>query len=349
MYRDNATAADWVRHQIDRFEGALRIAVTGPACSGKSTLINALVGDEVAPVGTGFVWYQDGPTPRATLYPPGEAERELPVTRVERGLRVEVPGWPLAESDPGEIVVDWPARALRHAVLIDTPAADLDGGTMARVRADADAILYATPTVAEADLLPLRPGPGSCPGAMIDTILVLSRADEVGGGRIDALSCARVIARRRDRGVAVRGRWQTVVAVSGLLAHAARTLSEAEYDALAALAARPGRDLAGHLLSVDRFTGPEFPVPLDVPTRTALLDRLGLFGVRLAGTLIRTDRAAHAALSGQLLQHSGLTDLRDAIRELFLDRRHLIKARSALRALQIAVQVWPHPNAGQRA
>ena len=71
MYRDNAEAADWLRHQMDRFEGALRIAVTGPAHSGKSTLINALVGDEVAPTGTGFVWYQDGPTPRtASSSPP---------------------------------------------------------------------------------------------------------------------------------------------------------------------------------------------------------------------------------------------------------------------------------------
>ena len=352
MYRDDPGTTDWLHHQIDRFEGPLRIAVAGPARSGRSMLINALVGDEIAPVELGaagqpFTWYQDGPIPRATLYESDGSERELPVTRLERGLRVEAPGWLAPEPELREIVVDWPARALRHAVLIDTAAADLDGTTMARVRAEADAVLYATPSVADPDLRPLRPDPASqlCPGATVDTILVLSRADEVGGSRIDALSSARLIARRRDRGVAVRGRWQTVVAVSGLLAHAARRLSEPEYAALAALADTAGRDLAEYLLSVDRFTGPRFPVPLGQQTRTALLDRLGLFGVRLATTLIRTGSASHSALSGQLLQHSGLTDLRDAISELFVNRRHLLKARSALRALRSVAQTRPHPDA----
>ena len=38
----------------------------------------------------------------------------------------------------------------------------------------------------------------------------------------------------------------------------------------------------------DRFVGAEFPIPLGPEARRALLDRFGIFGIRLATTLIRT-------------------------------------------------------------
>ena len=54
-----------------------------------------------------------------------------------------------------------------------------------------------------------------------------------------------------------------IIAVSGRLGYAGRRLSEAEYRALATLADQERTDLDAHLLSVDRFTGGQFPVPLE--------------------------------------------------------------------------------------
>ena len=82
---------------------------------------------------------------------------------------------------------------------------------------------------------------------------MLSRADEVGACRPEAMQTARRIAARYRNEPRVRRLSQTVVPVSGLLAQAAMTLTEAEYRALAALAAMPRADAEALMLTVDRF------------------------------------------------------------------------------------------------
>ncbi len=337
LYRDSPRATKWLSHHAQRFEDPLRIAVAGPPRSGKSTLINAIVGEEIAPIEVEdgnqvFTWYQDGPTPRATVYSPDGTVGELPISRLSRRLRLM--GDRPAE-DVREVVVDWPTRALRHAILIDTPGI---AASAAEVWREADAVLYLTRNVPGMDLDFLRLGQENpiARAAPIGTILVLSRADEVGGGRIDALASARQIARRYRRDIQVRGLCQTVIAMAGLIAQAGRTLREAEFEALAALAARPQAELADHLLSADRFAALD-----DV----GLLDRLGLHGVRVAISLIRTGCATQSALTAQLVQRSGLTELREAISQLLVDRRHVLKARSALLALDFVVRMEPRPGA----
>ena len=91
----------------------------------------------------------------------------------------------------------------------------------------------------------------------INTIAVLSRADEIGVGRLDALSSARRIARRYRADDKIRGLCQTVVAVAGLLAQTGRTMRQHEFTALTALAGLPRADLDAMLLSVDRFARTE--------------------------------------------------------------------------------------------
>jgi hypothetical protein len=49
------------------------------------------------------------------------------------------------------------------------------------------------------------------------------------------------------------------------------------------------------------------------------------------------------------VQRSGLTGLREAVSELFLNRRPQLKARSALLALRSIVRARPHPDAARLA
>ena len=52
-YRHEPHVAAWLDAQVARLEGPLRIAVAGKVKAGKSTLLNALVGEQIAPSDAG--------------------------------------------------------------------------------------------------------------------------------------------------------------------------------------------------------------------------------------------------------------------------------------------------------
>lgn len=374
VYRNDRRAVQRLHRLLERFGEPLRIAVAGPWRSGKSTLLNAIMGEEVAPVEVAdgrqvFTWYEDGPEPRITAYPANGAPRDLAVTRTGNGMRVDLGGWRWDQVD--DLVVQWPARALRHAVLIDTPAitpeldpagpgaagtaveralpAATDGGaaTVDRIVREADAVLYLSRDGRGDDLRALQSTqPGSVArAAPVNVLLVLSRVDELAGGRVDALLTARQLARRHRRDPRINTRCLSVVALGGLVALAGRVLTEPEFTALAALARLPKAETDLLLLSTDRFTAVDFPVAIDAATRHALLDRLGIFGVRLSTTLIRTGCDSRARLAAELVRRSGLTELRESITRYFVDRTPVLKSRSALAALESLLRTEPRPGA----
>jgi hypothetical protein len=137
----------------------------------------------------------------------------------------------------------------------------------------------------------------------------------------------------------------SVVALGGLVALTGRVLTESDFAALATLAAAPRAELETSLLSADRFVGPQFPVPVDPDVRRVLLDRLGMSGVRLATTLIRTGCDTRAKLATELVVRSGLAELRESMGRYFIDRSEVLKARSALAALESMLRRQPRPGA----
>jgi hypothetical protein len=352
-YRDSRSAVDWLGYHMRRYTEPLRIAVAGPPGAGKSTLVNALIGEEIAPIqaedGTALpTWYQDGRVARASVYSPLGPARELPVTRLDRGLRVDTGGWWPRPMD--RVVVDWPTRTLRELSLIDTPGRHAgQPEPPAEVSDEADAVLYLTRHPHGLDLGFQRSTAAAplSPASPVNTILVLSRADELGAGRIDALGSARRIARRQ---LAEPGVWtvcQDLVAVSGTLALAGKTLRDDEFALLRVLAEAPREPVEQRLLSAERFLAEPFPAPVDPAARHAVLAKFGIFGVRLAVTLVRRGADTPVKLSAQLIQRSGLGELREAMGVCFTDRRQVLKARSALVALAALARSQPHPHSAR--
>ena len=198
----------------------------------------------------------------------------------------------------------WPSAGLRTTTLIDTPGvASLSPDTADRADrfltpddapTPADAVLYLMRHLHAGDVRFLESfhDRGVARAAPVNTVAVLSRADEIGGGRIDALLSARRIATRYRGDDTLRGLCQTVVAVAGLLAFTARTLRQDEYAALAAIAALGQDELDLLLLSADRFAHPDGPAEPSVEVRRALLDRFGMFGLRLSVSQLRGRAAA---------------------------------------------------------
>ena len=355
-YRDRPDTVRLLRRHLQRLDEPLRVAVAGRIKAGKSTLLNALVGERVAPTDAGectkvVTWFRDGHAPRIVMHPRTGAPVPLTVRRDDGALVIDLGDTPAATLD--RIVVDWPSQNLRATTLIDTPGiASLTAENSRRTVAfldpddetpsEADAVVYLMRHLhtADADFLEsFRDGPdgGVARATAVNTVAVLSRADEIGAGRVDAMFSARAIAQRYRAEPAVRGLCQNVVAVAGLLAETGATLGQAEYHALAGLAAGPRADLDHSLVSVDRFlragARPGDGDGAADPVRAALLARFGLFGIRLSASLIRQGADSPAALAAELVTRSGLPELRKVLQVQFSERRDLLKARSALLAL----------------
>ncbi len=363
-YRDSPQAVGWLQHNLDRFDEPLRVAIAGKVKAGKSTLLNALVGEEIAPTDAGectrvVTWYLDAQVPKVTMFPRRAAPRQLTIHRNQGALKFDLAGMPVDQVD--KLEVQWPSQSLRTQTLIDTPGiASLSKDTSARAGAflapddspsQADAVIYLMRHLHATDINFLESfyDQGVARATPINTIAVLSRADEIGVGRLDALTSARRLARRYRADDKIRGLCQTVVAVAGLLAQTGRTMRQHEFTALSALAALPRADLESMLLSVDRFSRAELGSSdssgPDSDTRARLMERFGLFGVRLSTTLIRQGMNDPNTIATELVRRSGLDELRAVLSTQFSERRDLLKARSALLAVDLVLTREPRPSA----
>jgi predicted GTPase len=340
-----------------RLDEPLRVAIAGKVKAGKSTLLNALVGDELAPTDAGectkiVTWYHDGVTYRVVLYPVGGEPAQASFTRDAGAIDVDLGGRLVTEIE--RLDVEWPSASLRDMTLIDTPGlGSLTVEVSARTKdflapgeeraGQADAIVYLMKHLHSEDVEFLESFHDDIGQASpVNAIAVLSRADEVAVGRLDAMESAERIAERYAADPKVHRLCQAVVPVAGLLAQSGETLTEDEFHALQRLAAAPVADADRLLLTADRFLNAETTVELTPVEREHLADRFGLFGVRLAVELLRTGAVKDSpGLSRALVERSGIARLRNILRDQFGARRDLLKARSALLAVEVAARTQP--------
>lgn len=357
QYTDTAVV-DTLHAARVRLEAPLRVAIAGKVKAGKSTLLNALVGERLAPTDAGectriVTWYRDGLTYRVTLQPVDGEPVQVPFTRKDDALVVRLDGH--TPADVERLVIDWPAASLRAMTLIDTPGiGSLSTEVSARTHAflvpedrpgEADAVCYLMRHLHQSDarFLEAFHDDDSARATPMNAIGVLSRADEIGVGRLDALEAAGKIARRYRGDPQIRRLCQTVLPVAGLLAETGVTLREHEYAALATLVNLEREDLNELLLSADRFASPAADLDVDAEARKALLARFGLFGIRVSIALIRSGQARNASqLATRLVRRSGVEALREALVTQFAARADLLKARSGLVVLSSVLESHPH-------
>ena len=285
------------------------MAIAGKVKAGKSTLLNALVGEELAATDAGectriVTWYARRPHLRGHRAPDRRHGRgSARSTGVAGAVQIAL-GRPAEEVDHLEVRV--PSARLRRHTLIDTPgiaslSTDVSLRTMAFLEAEGeraaqtDAVIYLLRHMHGSDVRFLESfhGDGLASGTPVNAVGVLSRADEIGGCRLDAMDAAARVAARYATDERLRRLCPVVVPVAGLLGAAGATLREDEYRALAAVAAEP-MDRRGRAAADRR------PVRR-APRRAAaahVLSRLGLFGVRLSVRLIREGTVARLRRPG---------------------------------------------------
>lgn len=356
LYADDPAVSEALADLERRLSEPLRLALAGMVKAGKSTLLNAMLGERLAPTDAGectrvVTWYRYSATPAITMHPYDGEPRRMPIRRDEGRLVLDLGDVPAEEV--AWIDVGWPSSGLRSLILIDTPGiASLSRDVSVRSTdflvpdtepSSADAIVYLMRHLHASDLKFLESFRDTAAGASqtVNAVAVLSRADEIGSGRIDSLLSAGKVARRYERDGDLASLSLGVVPVAGLLAESARTLTEDEFAAFRELAGLDRAAREALMVSADRFVRPSEATSLSEEVRRQLLGRFGIFGVRLASALIRAGAADSSRLSEQLVQQSGLNELQQFIRLQFRTRAGALKVRGVLDALQLLLRENP--------
>lgn len=356
--RSAATAVDEI---AGRLAEPLRVAIAGKVKAGKSTLLNALVGDRLAPTDSRectrvVTWYRDAHTYRVEAFGRGGTSRQVPFRRRDGELEIDLGTDSVDDID--RLVVWWPSSRLADVTLIDTPGigsitTDMSARTYSFLTADedepaaADAVLYLVRHLHNTDVRFLEAfhDDEMVRSTPVNAIGVLSRADEIGSCRLNAMETAARVAERYGEDARVRQLCRSVIPVAGLLAEAGATLREQDFRAIATLAADRDHDPGALALTADRFVLPDLGTAVPAEHRRLLLGRLGLFGVRLALDLVRTGRAGTGPeLASALIAASGIGDLQGALRSQLTGRSQPLKARSALAAFTSLLRARPWPD-----
>lgn len=347
----------------DRLHQPMRVAIVGKIKAGKSTLMNALLGEAVVATGTveatfNVNWLKYGERKYLRVHfkddrPPEEKtfdELDIITRRADEHYSY------LASIRYVEVF--YPNSILQIFNLIDTPGLQsyyiddsqntfdflqIHGKSLTETTqneaSNADAVLYlfsqSIATTDEEIMMELQ-GPIIGQATPINAIGVLTKVDVYWGDE-EPMPAGIRIAKRLADDPHVRPLFYTIYPVCGLLALGAQTLQSSEFQILQQLAALPTERFTSLIRNVERFTQRNYDDISIAPTaRTQVLERLGQYGVWFAYQCLQNGITNQAELVEALIQQSGIANLRTLIQSHFGHRAFLIKLSNGLQRLKVA-------------
>ena len=232
-----------VRDTRQRLDEPLRVAIAGRVKAGKSTLLNALVGERLAATDAGectriVTWYRNALGYRVVADLRDGSRRDLTFSRRDGALDIDLGGLEVADVD--RLDVGWPSAKLAELTLIDTPGlASATEGTSARPSAP-----FSTTARDRAKRTPSCTSCATCTGPTSassrrswtgrsltrrrSTRSSSCRGPTRSARRPDALDSAAAVAQRYAGDARVRELASGVVPVAGLIAETGATLRETQ-------------------------------------------------------------------------------------------------------------------------
>lgn len=346
----------------------MRVAIVGKIKVGKSTIMNALLGEYL--VSTGQVedtfnvnWLKYGEQPALIVHfkddrppePTTLAELESLTRRVEENQEFLL--------SISYIEVFYSNPILQSFNLIDTPGLasfyqddsentrnflKLHGQEITaqtqKQAAGADAILYLfRQSAGETDEQVMREFQGAAVGRAtpLNAIAVLTRVDDYWHyrDRPDPLLAGKEVAQKLlEDHPRLNCLFYTIYPACGLLGLGSQNLTNQEWEILNKLAVLPQERLSSLMNSARRFSEKDYVEESEIPIaseRAKVASRLGLYGVSLACDYLRSqENIDRHTLAQKLLEQSGVSDLRKLIISHFGNRAFLIKLNTCTQQLK---------------
>ncbi len=309
---------------LARLREPLTMAVVGRTNSGKSTLVNALIGHRIAPTRATectkvITWFRFGAQETAKVVHTDGTTRALPLT--DGGMLPDDPGVPLEQIERIDVWRSY--EPLRELTVIDTPGLFGDENLASQTEellagGAADVLLFvysgALTGYEMAVLKKFRRASRRLYDCPINTLGVLSRADLLGD---QASAWANAQANADHYSQELSDQLCGVFPVIGKIAETteAGRFSDTQAGWLRTLATLPPEVLQAGLFDHDEFAQLECAIP--VTGRVQLMERLDMWGIRALAHTIGADTSA-VHMEHALRDMSGIAGLRDSIQTMFV-------------------------------
>lgn len=346
-----------------RLQEPMRVAIVGLIKAGKSTLMNALLGQSV--VATGSVeatfnvnWLKHGESSRLRVH--FKNEQHLPEEKsfsqlADLTLRPEEHQDYLLSIK--YIEVFHPNEMLKTLNIIDTPGLNstyendsdntkqflqMHGDKLTEITqkqaANADAVMYLfSHSLGQLDADLVEQLQGSLVGntTPINAIGILTKVDFYASDPnvIDPLATANEVAQDLRGHPLIRRLFYTIQPVCGLLSLGAKTLTDEHWQTLIALTKLPTERFEALNRNANKFIRSYEDVPIPTSERKKLLEQLGQYGISLAYNYLKAGVTSREELTEKLLQHTGIEELRHLILSHFGNRALLIKVGTIIQQI----------------
>ncbi len=366
----SARTAAGFREVLRRLSAPLQVAVAGRIKSGKSTLVNALIGRRVAPTDVGectrlVTRFQYGTVDRVEIVFDDGHKQVLPFSAdgmIPNDLDVDFDKVSHLEAYLTNAV-------LRDLTVIDTPGlGSLDAASVKRTEqllgaakhrkeddedeeggdelddtsrnavAGAEAVLYVVTQGVRADdqqaLAAFTAATASREAGPVNAIAILNKADTIAPESVagsDGDTWKAATLLAEKQAATLKPRVADVIPVIGLLAESAESGGFTSADADALRALSKLDDATWETMLMSADIFVTWDCEVPPTMRTQLLEKLDLYGVRTAVDALRRDPEMTAgALRRVLLNASGLSGVRGKLDAVFRARADGIKAAAAL-------------------